>query len=91
MSYFVDQRYPDERISSSQLWKEYWEQVGRGEINPEEVTFPQYIFNCMESEGGTLSFVSEKEDSVKTSSTTTNKAPPKERYSKQARKGRLKL
>ena len=29
--------------------------------------------------------------SVKTSSTTTNKAPPKERYSKQARKGRLKL
>lgn len=36
MGYFIDQRYPDERISSSQLWKEYWEQVGRGEINPEE-------------------------------------------------------
>ena len=62
MSYFVDQRCPDERISYKQLWEEYWEQVGRGEINPEEVPFPQYIFNCMESEGGTLSFVSEKED-----------------------------
>jgi len=34
---------------------------------------------------------SRRRDSVKTSSTTTNKAPPKERYSKQARKGRLKL
>lgn len=62
MSYFVDQRYPDERISWNQLWEEYREQVGRGEINPEEVTFPQYIFNCMESAGGTLSFVSEKKN-----------------------------
>ena len=62
MSYFVDQRYPDERISCNQLWEEYWEQVGRGEINPEEVNFSWYIFNCMESAGGALSFVSEKED-----------------------------
>lgn len=62
MGYFIDQRYPNERISSSQLWEEYREQVNRGEINPEEVPFPQYIFNCMESQGGTLSFVSEKED-----------------------------
>ena len=62
MSYFVDQRYPDERISYNQLWEEYWEQVGRGEINPEEVNFSWYIFNCMEFAGGTLSFVSEKED-----------------------------
>ena len=62
MSYFVDQRYPNERISYNQLWEEYWEQVGRGEINPEEVNFALYIFNCMESAGGTLSFISEKED-----------------------------
>lgn len=62
MSYFVDQRYPDERISWNQLWEEYREQVNRGEINSEEVTFLWYIFNCMESAGGTLSFVSEKED-----------------------------
>ena len=62
MGYFVDQRYPDERISCNQLWEEYWEQVGRGEINPEEVNFAWYIFNCMDSAGGTLSFVSEKED-----------------------------
>ena len=38
-----------------------------------------------------LRIFEDAEDSVKTSSTTTNKAPPKERYSKQARKGRLKL
>lgn len=62
MSYFVDQRYPDERISWDQLWEEYREQVNRGEINPEEVTFLWYISNCMESAGGTLRFVSEKED-----------------------------
>lgn len=62
MSYFVDQRYPDERISWNQLWEEYREQVNRGEINSEEATFLWYIFNCMESAGGTLSFVSEKED-----------------------------
>lgn len=62
MGYFVDQRYPDERIFLSQLWDEYWEQIDRGEIDPEEITFLQYIFNCMESEGGTLRFVSEKED-----------------------------
>lgn len=62
MGYFVDQRYPDERISWNQLWEEYREQVNRGEINPEEVTFLWYIFNCMESAGGTLRFVSEKED-----------------------------
>ena len=62
MGYFVDQRYPDERIFLSQLCDEYWEQIDRGEIDPEEITFLQYIFNCMESAGGTLSFVSEKED-----------------------------
>ena len=62
MGYFVDQRYPDERISCNQLWEEYWEQVSRGEINPEEVSFAWYIFNCIESAGGTWSFVSEKED-----------------------------
>ena len=47
MSYFVDQRYPDERISWEQLWEEYREQVNRGEINPEEATFLWYIVNCM--------------------------------------------
>ena len=62
MGYFVDKRCPDERFSANQLWKEYWKQVDCGELNPEEITFPQYIFNCMESEGGTLRFVSEKED-----------------------------
>lgn len=62
MYYFVDQRYPDERIFPSQLWDEYREQISRGEIDPEEITFLQYIFNCMESEGGTLRFVSEKGD-----------------------------
>lgn len=62
MCYFVDQRRPDEQISPNQLWSEYWKQIDRGEIDPDEMTFPQYIYNCMESEGGTLRFVSEKED-----------------------------
>lgn len=62
MDYFIDQRYPDERISWDQLWEEYREQVNRGEINPEEVTFLWYIFNYIKSAGGTLIFVSEKED-----------------------------
>lgn len=61
MYYFVDQRRPDERIFLPQLRDEYWEQVDCGEIDPAEITFPQYIYNCMESEGGTLRFASEKE------------------------------
>lgn len=56
MYYFVDQCRPDEQISPNQLWSEYWEQIDRGEIDPDEITFPQYIYNCMESEGGTLRF-----------------------------------
>ena len=61
MCYFVDQRRPDEPISLNQLRDEYWEQIDRGEIDPAEITFPQYIYNCMESKGGTLRFVCEED------------------------------
>ena len=57
MYYFVDQRRPDERIFPPQLRNEYWEQINRGEIDPDEINFRQYLHNCMESEGGTLRLV----------------------------------
>ena len=51
--FFRDQRYPDELISIEQLKREYDEST-----NPDELSFAQYLFNCMESQGGTLSEVS---------------------------------
>ena len=63
---FRDQRYPDQLISLEQLKKEYGEQIADGSIDPDELSFTQHLFNCMESQGGTLSEVlpeSEKKSS----------------------------
>lgn len=51
---FRDQRYPDEIITEDALRREFCEKLLENEeLN--SVTFEQYIFNCMESQGGTLS------------------------------------
>ena len=54
---FRDQRYPDQLISLEQLKKEYGEQIADGSIDPDELSFTQYLNNCIESQGGTLSEV----------------------------------
>ena len=53
----INQRYPDQLISLEQLKKEYGEQIADGSIDPDELSFTQHLFNCMESQGGTLSEV----------------------------------
>ena len=55
--FFCDQRYPDQFISLEQLKKEYDEQIADGSIDATEMNFEHYLFNCMEAQGGTLSFV----------------------------------
>lgn len=55
--FFRDQRYPDQLISLEQLKQEYGRRVADGNIDPAEQNFPQYLNNCMESQGGTLSEV----------------------------------
>ncbi|GEM_PF-3394855 len=52
--FFRDQRHPDQRISIEQLKREYGEQITNGSIDPDELSFSQHLFNCMESQGGTL-------------------------------------
>ena len=47
--FFRDQRYPDQLISLEQLKKEYGEQIADGSIDPDELSFTQHLFNCMES------------------------------------------
>lgn len=54
---FRDQRYPDQLISLEQLKREYDEQIVDRSIDATEVSFEHYLFNCMEAQGGTLSFV----------------------------------
>lgn len=53
--WFIDQRYPEQLISETQLKREYGEHIVDGSIDPEEQTFKDYIHNCMEHQGGTLS------------------------------------
>ena len=55
--FFRDQRYPDELISIEQLRREYGSDIANGCIDPDELSFAQHLFNCMESQGGTLSEV----------------------------------
>lgn len=55
--FFCDQRYSDQLISLEQLKREYDEQIMDGSINATEVSFEHYLSNCMETQGGTLSFV----------------------------------
>lgn len=57
MRYFMDERYPGERIPENQIKRDYGRKVADGEIDPSEVSFSQYVRNCMSSEGGTLSEV----------------------------------
>lgn len=55
--WFRDERYPDAMISEPQLKREYGEQIAQGSIDPVEMSFLQYLHNCMEAQGGTLSEV----------------------------------
>lgn len=49
MRKFVDQNYPDVVVTESQLFSEYEES---GEAD--EISFDDYILNCLERNGGTL-------------------------------------
>lgn len=52
--WFCDQRNPEQLISEDQIKREYGEHVADGSIDPAEKSFHDYLFNCMESQGGTL-------------------------------------
>lgn len=60
--FYYDQRNPEKIISESQIKLEYGQHVADGSIDPIEQTFVQYLVNCMEDHGGTLSqYYPEKE------------------------------
>lgn len=52
---FFDQRQPGEFVSSLQLKREYAQAIAEGSVDPAETSFSQYLGNCMEKAGGTLS------------------------------------
>lgn len=51
---FIDERDPETPIPISQLKCEYAQRIIDGELDPAEVTFNQYLHNCMSHQGGTL-------------------------------------
>lgn len=53
--WFRDQRNPEQTISEEQIKREYGEHIADGSIDPAEKAYPQYLHDCMESQGGTLS------------------------------------
>lgn len=59
---FCDQRYPDQTVTEEQLKREYGQHVASGDIDPEEHSFSQYLFNCMQINGGTLAEVIPEKD-----------------------------
>lgn len=61
---FRDQRDPDTIITESQIKLEYGQHIADGSIDPAEQTFAQYLLNCMESQGGTLSEYVPEEDKL---------------------------
>lgn len=52
---FLDQRDPERPVSEEQLKREYGQHIANGSIDPSEQSFADYLHNCMESQGGTLS------------------------------------
>ena len=63
---FRDQRDPDKLISEEDLKREYGQLIAGGNIDPAEQSFSQYLFNCMEVNGGTLAEVlPDKEEKAK--------------------------
>ena len=52
---FLDQRDPERPVSEEQLKREYGQHIADGSIDPSEQSFADYLHNCMESQGGTLS------------------------------------
>lgn len=52
---YFDQRQPGEFVPSSQLKREYAQAIAEGSVDPAETSFGQYLGNCMEKAGGTLS------------------------------------
>ena len=63
---FRDQRDPDKLISEEDLKREYGQLIAGGNIDPAEQSFSQYLFNCMEVNGGTLAeVVPEKKEKAK--------------------------
>lgn len=52
---FLDQRSPEHPISEQQLKREYGQHIADGSIDPCEISFADYLHNCLESQGGTLS------------------------------------
>lgn len=53
--WYRDQRYPEQLIAEVQLKREYGEHIADGSIDPDEQTFQDFVHNCMETQGGTLS------------------------------------
>lgn len=51
---FTDERYPEAPIPISQLKREYAQHILDDDIDPTEITFTQYLNNCMSRNGGTL-------------------------------------
>lgn len=54
MRRYIDERNPDKEISESDLKKEYGKSVYRGDTDPDEATFRQWLNNCMRENNGTL-------------------------------------
>lgn len=54
---FTDERDPETLIPISQLKREYAQHILDDSIDPAEVTFTQYLSNCMSDQGGTLTEV----------------------------------
>lgn len=52
---YFDQRQPGVSVPSSQLRREYAQAIADGSVDPAETSFGQYLGNCMEGAGGTLS------------------------------------
>lgn len=57
--FFRDHRYPHEVITEERLRQEFGEKLLENE-EMDNITFEQYIHNCMESQGGTLSLIRPK-------------------------------
>ena len=54
---FTDERDPDTLIPISDLKREYAQHILDDSIDPLEITFPQYLSNCMSHNGGTLTAI----------------------------------
>lgn len=51
---FTDERDPETVIPISQMKREYAQRILDDDLDPAEITFSQYLNNCMSNQGGTL-------------------------------------